>query len=372
MLTRIGLIVNPIAGLGGTVGLKGTDGIEVVETALRLGAEPQAQVRTSQALKLAHARTAQNLKLITAAGPMGEEAACAASFSPFVVSVAIPTRTTREHTQAVIAEMLEVGIDLLVFSGGDGTARDVYDVVGQSIPCIGLPAGVKIYSGVFGRTPAAVADIIVDWVKGQRSCALGEVVDADENAIRLGRPLTKPFGHLQVPMMSTRVQSPKSPISTEAVNLQGIAQEVLARLTVKTVCILGPGTTTGAIGKQLGLRTTLLGFDLIQDGKLLASDVTERDILKATNSCPAKIVVTPIGGQGHILGRGNQQLSPAVLRQVGVQNLIVVASPQKIAGLPDHAMIVDTANPEIDRELAGHIRVITGWRRETVCPVEVS
>jgi len=372
MLTRIGLIVNPIAGLGGTVGLKGTDGITIVETALKLGAKPQAQARTTQALKLVHARATQDLELITAAGSMGEEAARAASFSPSIISVPIPSQTTRQHTQAAIAEMLETGIDLLVFSGGDGTARDVYDSAGQSVPCIGLPAGVKIYSGVFGRTPSAVADIIVDWIKGRRSCTLGEIVDADENAIRLGRPLTRPFGHLQVPMMSSRVQSPKSPISSEGVNLQGIAREVLSRVSVNSVCVLGPGTTTREIGRHVGLSTTLLGFDLIQDGKLLASDVTERDILKATKSCPAKIVVTPIGGQGHILGRGNQQLSPAVLQQVGLHNLIVVASPQKIAGLPDHAMIVDTANPEIDHELAGHIRVITGWRRETVCPVMVS
>lgn len=372
MLNRIGLIVNPIAGLGGTVGLKGTDGISVVESALRLGAKPQANARTTHALKLVHARAAENLELLTAAGSMGEEAARAASFSPSVLSVPAPGPTTRYHTQSAIAEMLKLGIDLLVFAGGDGTARDVYDSVGQSVPCVGLPAGVKIYSGVFGRTPGAVADIIVSWTEGRRSCALGEVVDADENAIRLGRPLTKPFGCLLVPIVSSRVQSPKSSITTEQINLEGIAREVIARLSTDSICVLGPGTTTREIGRYLGLTTTLLGFDLIQGGKLLASDVTEQDILKATNSRPTKIVVTPIGGQGHILGRGNQQLSPAVLRQVGLQNLIVVASPQKIASLPDHAMIADTASPDIDRELAGYLRVITGWRRETVCPVEIS
>ena len=371
MTSRIGLIVNPIAGLGGTVGLKGSDGADTVRQALAQGARPQANARTIRTLELARSRAAETFELLTPAGSMGEEAACAAGFSPSVLALPVTGSTTAQHTRAAIGELLERGVDLLVFAGGDGTARDVCETLGESLPCIGIPAGVKIYSGVFGRSPAAVADVMASWTNGKRLCIACEVVDADEEAARQGRPFTRPFGFLSVPDVVGRVQSPKSPVSSETADLDSIAREVVSRLPLDSVCVLGPGTTTRAVGQHLGLAKTLLGVDVIRGTALVAGDASEKEILHISEGCLTKIVVTPIGGQGHILGRGNQQLSPAVLQQAGLDNLIVIATPAKLAGLPDHALTVDTGSPNLDSALAGHIRVVTGWRREAVCPVEV-
>ena len=185
MTSRIGLIVNPIAGLGGSVGLKGSDGADTVRHALALGAVPQANTRTIRTLKLARSRTTTAFELLTPAGPMGQNAARAAGFSPSVLSLPVNGSTTAAHTRAAITELLDRGIDLLVFAGGDGTARDVCGALGESLPCIGIPAGVKIYSGVFGRSPAAVADVIARWSDAKRSCVTSEVVDTDEEAVRL-------------------------------------------------------------------------------------------------------------------------------------------------------------------------------------------
>jgi predicted polyphosphate/ATP-dependent NAD kinase len=372
MTSRIGLIINPIAGLGGSVGLKGSDGIDTVRHALALGAVPQANMRTIRTLKLARSRAARAaFQLLTPAGPMGQDAACAAGFSPTVLSLPVTGSTTAAQTRAAITELLDRGIDLLVFAGGDGTARDVCGALGESLPCIGIPAGVKIYSGVFGRSPAAVADVIARWSDAKRSCVTSEVVDTDEEAVRQGRPFTRPFGFLSVPDFTGRVQSPKSPVVSEVADLDGIAREVVSRLPTGTMCVLGPGTTTRAVGQHLGLAKTLLGVDVICDRTLVAGDASEKEILRISTGRLTKIVVTPIGGQGHVLGRGNQQLSPAVLQQSGLDNLIVIATPAKLAGLPDHALTVDTGSPNLDNALAGYIRVVTGWRREAVCPVEV-
>ena len=371
MTSRIGLIVNPVAGLGGSVGLKGSDGADTVRHALALGAVPQANARSIHTLKLARSRAATAFELLTPAGPMGQNAARAAGFSPSVLSLSVKGSTTGAHTRAAVSELLERGIDLLVFAGGDGTARDVCGILGESLPCIGIPAGVKIYSGVFGRSPAAVADVIASWSDGRCSCVTSEVVDADEEAIRQGHPFTRPFGFLSVPDVTGRVQSPKSPVVSETADLDGIAREVESRLPAGAVCVLGPGTTTRAIMQHFGLAKTLLGVDVIQDRVLVAGDASEKEILRVCTGRLSKIVVTPIGGQGHVLGRGNQQLSPAVLRQVGLDNLIVIATPGKLAGLVHHGVTVDTGCADLDSALAGHIRIITGWRRESVCPVEV-
>ncbi|GIT53046.1 MAG: hypothetical protein Ct9H300mP16_02060 [Pseudomonadota bacterium] len=221
------------------------------------------------------------------------------------------------------------------------------------------------------RSPAAVADVIARWSDAKRSCVTSEVVDTDEEAVRQGRPFTRPFGFLSVPDFTGRVQSPKSPVVSEVADLDGIAREVVSRLPTGTMCVLGPGTTTRAVGQHLGLAKTLLGVDVICDRTLVAGDASEKEILRISTGRLTKIVVTPIGGQGHVLGRGNQQLSPAVLQQSGLDNLIVIATPAKLAGLPDHALTVDTGSPNLDNALAGYFRVVTGWRREAVCPVEV-
>jgi predicted polyphosphate/ATP-dependent NAD kinase len=133
--------------------------------------------------------------------------------------------------------------------------------------------------------------------------------------------------------------------------------------------ILGAGTTTARIAELLQVEKTLLGVDVLQNGKLIQKDASERDLLALLDrEKSVKIIVSPIGAQGFILGRGSQQISAAVLRSVGEENLIIVSTPHKLAELPQ--LLVDTGNEQMDRIMAGKRLVVTGYRiaqrKETV------
>jgi predicted polyphosphate/ATP-dependent NAD kinase len=365
----LGIIVNPIAGLGGAAGLKGTDGPEVVAAALARGAVPRSGERAAEALRAA--ALGPDVAVLAAAGAMGEGPARAAGLSPRVLAGPPDGASRGADTEAAARAMLEAGVDLILLAGGDGTARDVCRAVGEGVPVVGVPAGVKMHSAVHATTPRAAGELVARFLGAGLPLRAAEVMDIDKAAFRAGEVAARLFGYLQVPVHRDLVQGVKAGrVNSDAAALDAIAEAVAERLLPGRLYILGPGTTTRAIARRLGLPKTLLGVDLVRDGVIVGTDVDEAMLLEATRAAPATIIVTPIGGQGHILGRGNQQISPAVVRQVGPENIVVVATPQKLASLAGRPLRVDTGDAALDRTLAGHLRVLTGHRTIAVCPVE--
>ncbi|MBM3944857.1 MAG: ATP-NAD kinase [SAR202 cluster bacterium] len=371
-------MVNPVAGLGGRVGLKGTDGAEVVRKALELGATPEAPMRAVEALRSLAATSADRVDVVAPPGKMGADEANEAGLQPTVLNSppfdklrTNGDQTTSEHTKGAARLLLERGVDLLLFAGGDGTARDIYEVVGDTLPVVGIPAGVKIHSGVYATSPRAAARLIAAYLSDE-SLPLREVevMDIDEDAFREGSVSAKLYGYMKVPYEPSLVQGMKSGSSPgEGASLEEVAAEVAKRFEPDTVYVLGPGTTTRAIARAIGVEKTLLGVDVVRDGKMLGRDVTESQLLKLIEGRKAVVVVTPIGGQGHIFGRGNQQISPKVIKQVGKQGIIVVSTPEKLATLRGRPLLVDTGDPDTDTMLSGFLRVVTAFNTETVCRV---
>ena len=372
MTKKLGVIVNPIAGLGGRVGLKGTDGAAVVVRARRLGAVPEAPARATETLRHIATRLGHGVQVIAAPGEMGADEAGDAGLDPEVVGVVATGATTVDDTVKTAAEMVDLGVDLLLFAGGDGTARDIHGAVGDNVPVLGIPAGVKMHSAVYATSPKAAAEAAIGFLTGRvTEVREAEVMDIDEEAFRAGTLSAKLYGYLRVPYEARLVQSAKDSRSFgDEAALGGIAADFAERVEAGVVYVMGPGTTVRALSEKLGVEKTLLGVDLVQDGHLLALDVTESDILGVVGDRPAKIVVTPIGGQGHIFGRGNQQISAEVIRQVGRDNVMVVTTPEKLAGLRGSALLVDTGDAELDTMLSGYVKVVTGYKTETVSKVE--
>ena len=369
---RIGLVVNPIAGIGGRVGLKGSDGDEVVRRALELGAVPAAGARTVRALERLRSVEAP-FDLLVAPGPMGEEAARAAGLDARVVGELAGTETTAEDTRRIATAMVEgEGVDLLLFAGGDGTAADVLAAVGPSAPVLGIPAGVKIHSAAFAVSPEAAGVLAGAVARGEQiRFAEAEVLDLDEDAFRRGEIAPRLLGYLRVPQEPRLVQARKAPSPAgEAVMTQAIAADVVERMEPGRAYVLGPGSTVRAIAERLGVPKTLVGVDVVRDGRLVAADASEDAILAALGDGPASIVVTPIGGQGFVFGRGNQQIGPRVLRAVGRERVIVVATQWKLASLAGMPLRVDTGDPEVDAEVAGHVLVTTGYRDRAAYRIE--
>jgi predicted polyphosphate/ATP-dependent NAD kinase len=368
----LGLIVNPVAGLGGRVGLKGSDGRHVQRKALALGAVPHAQDRAVEALE--RLADLDGLEIATWAGPMGEEAARTAGFSPTVAGAADSGDTTADDTRAAAAKMLELGVDLLLFAGGDGTARDICAAVGESLTTLGIPAGVKIHSAVYATNPLNAGDLAALFLGGRVSALRSaEVMDIDEEAVREGRVSAHLYGYLRIPMRTSLVQSVKAASGPgEQAAMDAIAAAVAESMQPELLYLIGPGTTTRAIFARLGLDKTLIGIDAVRNAELLGSDLNEDQILALIETHGAegvRIIVTPVGGQGCIFGRGNQQLSPEVISRVGRDNIVVVSTQEKLNALGASPLWVDTGDHEVDADLAGHMRVITGYKEEAVCRV---
>jgi predicted polyphosphate/ATP-dependent NAD kinase len=369
---RLGLIVNPLAGIGGAVGLKGSDGALIVAEARARGAEPRAHARAVRALRVL-ASLGERIRVYAGAGVMGEDAAREAGLALERVGDKIPAQTSAAHTVSLARALAALPVDLLLFAGGDGTARDICGAIGTTVPALGVPAGVKMHSGVYAVSPEAAGEIVAQLVAGTLvRVAPGEVRDLDEDAFRAGRVSARPFGELLVPEESRYVQHVKQGGAVvEESAVADIAAEVMQSAEPGCLYILGPGTTTLAIKQALGIEGTLLGVDVVRDGECLARDAAEEQLLAllAAHPGPAAIVVTAIGGQGHVFGRGNQQISARVIRAVGIANITIVATRHKIAALEGRPLLADTNDADLDRELHRYLRVVTGYREAILYPV---
>ena len=395
-MKKLGIIVNPCAGVGGRVGLKGSDGAEVLRAALERGAVRDAPRRARQALERV-ARIRDHVEIVAWPGEMGEDEARAAGFEPRVIGSLVGRRsyvlceldrtgerpalacddfvlTTADDTQQAARDLVAAGADLILFAGGDGTARAICAVVGDSVPVIGVPAGVKIHSAVYATTPAAAGDVVALYLH-ERPAAVqlraGEVMDIDEEAFRENRVSAHLYGYMTVPYARGLTQSAKAGgVAGEVRGLNDIATEVIAGMKPGALYVLGPGTTTRTIMERLGLPKTLLGVDAVRDGRLAGADLTESDLLELVTGAPETfIVVTVIGGQGHIFGRGNQQISPAVIRAVGPDHVVVIATQTKLLSLQGRPLLVDTGDPALDEQLSGYVKVVTALGERTMYKV---
>jgi predicted polyphosphate/ATP-dependent NAD kinase len=358
----IGFIVNPIAGMGGAVGLKGTDGKTILNKAISLGAKPIASQRAETFLSELYLAK-QSLKLIVGAGCMGENQAKKCGFTCQVIGER-KKETTSEDTQNIAKEVVKAGVDLLVFCGGDGTTRDILKAVGMKVPVLGVPTGVKMHSALFAVSPQAAARVAIRYLWDGLPLREAEVMDVDEQAFREGRLSAELYGYILSPYEPHLIQGNKlaSPMTeSEVRNQAAIAIYIIEEMKPDIVYIIGPGTTTRTISDLLDAKKTLLGVDLFQNKKIIASDVNEKQILDFISGKAAWIIVTPIGGQGFIFGRGNQQISPKVIRQVGLDNIVVIATKSKLDRLK--SLRVDTGDTELENELKAHeINVVTDYK----------
>ncbi len=371
MATKLGLIVNPIAGMGGRVGLKGTDGEDTVQQARSLGAKPESPARAHRALQRLLGLI-DDLAVITYPHPMGESEAREAGFSPKVIGSLSGEHTTAEDTSSAARSMQREEIDLLMFAGGDGTARDIYQAVGTGLPVVGIPTGVKMHSGVFATHPESAGRLAGMYLSGEiDQLREVEVMDIDEEAFRQGQVSAQLYGYLKVPYRDALVQGLKSGSSSDdAAEVEAIAAQVVDAMKTDHLYIIGPGTTTRGIMEMIGLDYSLLGVDVVRNQKLLATDVSESQLLELVSDHPATIVVTPIGGQGYIFGRGNQQISGEVISRVGTDHVLVIATRSKMLALERRPLLVDTGEREVDEKLQGYTKVIVGYKREMVYPVK--
>ncbi|MED7952953.1 ATP-NAD kinase family protein [Kitasatospora sp. NPDC058406] len=371
----VGLVVNPVAGLGGPAALKGSDGPDVQARALALGAVPRAGERAAAALAALH-RLRPDVRVRTVAGAMGEDSARAAGVPHEVVhrpragagaattaGGAVTVTTGAADTRAAVAVL--GGADLLLFAGGDGTARDVLDARPRG-PVLGVPAGVKVYSGCFAVSPFAAAATAAAF---DGTTLDAEVVDLDEEAYRSGRVGARLYGTLRVPAARTRLSGRKSGSSgAPPGSAESIAREVVASMVPGEAYALGPGATTLAVGRALGLDLTPLGVDVVRDGVLLAPDVTERTLHTLAMSQVTHGVLSVIGGQGFVIGRGNQQFSPRVLDRLA--GIVVLATQQKLAALGGRPLLVDSGDAAADAAFGGHTRVVTGYRESVMYRIQ--
>ncbi|WP_263141046.1 ATP-NAD kinase family protein [Pseudomonas sp. RIT-PI-AD] len=364
----LGLVINPFAGLGGAVGLKGSDGAEVVARARRLGAHGNAPARALRALQRL---AGSQMEVITATGELGEQVCREAGIEARVIGPPHPQGSARD-TQDACAAFLEEGVDLLLFAGGDGTARDVAQALAgapQPPPILGIPCGVKMYSGVFALSPEHAGELALRYASGRIDTQEAELLDIDESASRADRVSTRLHGYARVPADRQHLQSAKASGANPDRAAEAVAAAFAETLRGDHLYILGPGRTIQALAERLNGQATLLGVDAYLGRELVCRDASETELLALAARHPTHVVVSVTGGQGCLFGRGNQQIGPRLLANLPADRLHVLASSAKIAALPQGRLFVDSGDPQLDARLSGFIRVHTAPGRSAMVRV---
>ncbi len=359
-MKKIGLIVNPIAGMGGSVGLKGTDG-DIYKQALEMGAKPLTPNRVN--ILLSEIKKKEEIFFLVAPGKMGADYVQKKEFD-FEVIGEIGENTTAEDTKRIAKQMIEKNIELLLFLGGDGTARDIYDAIGIKKPVVAIPAGVKMFSSVFALNPRAAAQIVDKFLEQAVETLEKEVLDIDEELVRKDILSAELYGYLKVPKILRLIQSGKTGSNmgrTVEKNKRDIAEFIIENMESDVLYLLGPGTTVKTITDNLNLHKTLLGIDALNDKKIVGQDLNERSILELLrNYSNVQIIISPIGGQGFILGRGNKQFTPEILKKIGKKNIKIIATEEKLRDL--NCLRIDTGDTELDDTFIGFGKVIIGYK----------
>lgn len=364
---EIGLIVNPFAGIGGEVGLGGSDGVEIRAEAARRGGLPRAPGRATRFVNELR-RLVPGIRILTGPGGLGSDIA-AADAKPVgaqgnAASVAIVGArhrkrvTTAADTTALAAKLVARDVPVIVFVGGDGTARDVSCGVTQEQLCLGVPAGVKMHSGVFAVTPEDAAQQVADVLAGRGETDIQDVVDLDEAGRRAGYLSTSVYGSMRVPSHTRMQRGKRSPATGSDIDAAGVAAELRARFAGLPL-VFGPGTTVTKIAQQFGVSAALLGFDVLDiDGGIhhdASGAVLEQLLLKREFA----VVLSPVGGQGFVIGRGNHQLTERLLAALTPDHLAIVSGPVKLGELAGKLRI-DAPTLELNKKFQGHRQVLLG------------
>lgn len=372
-MKKIGFLINPVAGLGGLAGMKGSDDYQGQENALSLGYQKTASGRGEVCLR--QICKEQNYVVLTPPGEMGETALGNAGIPCEVVTVEGAEQsasTTREDTIAYACLLKEKRVDLLVFCGGDGTARDIYEAVGGEFPVLGVPAGVKMYSACYAVNPWQAGELLRDYIRGKKlPFAPREVMDIDEAYISQASVSPALYGFLNVLGDGVRLQRAKEAGGGNEDETERLAMEILSEIESDTLYIIGPGGTTFQIKKKMCGYGTLRGVDIVKNGRILKKDADEKSIYALLEQEEkAKIIVTCIGGNGFLFGRGNQQISPRIIKRVKKENIQVAVTMQKLAGLETRPMLVDTGDVETDRYLSGYYKIQFNAQESALYKVE--
>lgn len=370
-MKKIGLLINPVAGMGGKVGLKGTDGRDVLEEARKRGARPESPLKAGKALEK-FLTIKDQVIFYTAAGDMGENQLENLGLNYEVIHH-YQGDSQPEDSYQTLEQFKKLDLDLILFSGGDGTARDVTKYIEFSIPAIGIPAGVKIHSGVYAKTPEAAGELALAYLK-EAGLPLKEeeVIDIEENAFRRDEIVIAVYGYLKVPYDDSHLQSTKSPTPQSDEGAQtSAALQFIDLMKDDVLYIIGSGSTCYRILEELNLDGTMLGVDLVQNKKLIARDVNEQEMVDAIHKADqVHLVVTPMGGQGYLFGRGNQQLSNKVLELLSKDQITILSTVGKLNSIQGKPLIVYTGDPKVDQQISGYYRIIIGYEQYRMYKVQ--
>ena len=378
MVSKIGFLVNPVAGMGGKVGLKGTDG--VVDKAIKLGAKSVSPDRAIESLKdfISKYSKHDKIKWFTSSKNMGSDELIKAGIKNFEIVYTFDKKQTNStDTKNVCKKFLEKKVDLILFCGGDGTARDIYSIIKDKIPILGIPSGVKMHSGIFGINTNASAKMLHEFVNNTLTIGEAEIMDLDEERYRAGEWNIKLFGIAKGIVEPTYVQVGKS--SFESISDNEIKDEIADHISEELekssdyLFLFGSGGTIDYISDKLNLKNTLLGIDAVYNKKTIEKDLNENKILKLLIKYPkVKVILSPIGAQGFVLGRGNLQLSPKIIKKIGIDNIIVISTPSKLANTP--VLRVDTGDNKLDKKFAEKefFMVVIGYRLSRVAKIQTN
>jgi len=374
---RVGIIVNPDAGLGGRLGFKGSDGR--AEEARSAGAQDRAGPRMEQCFNkfvelLASGlnRTKTTPEIITWSGRMGGSWLNENKFTSIGNS---PDKTTADDTAKLVGELLDNNVDIILYAGGDGTTRDIVNTLaGNQTPILGVPGGVKMHSGCFATTPNAAAEVLLSFLQGDLRSSITEVMDLDEEIYLKGQWKVRMYGEALTPASPRYMQGSKQQVerASEGEIIQGLANHIsdLINNDEQLMIIFGSGGTINRIGTHLDLDLTLLGIDIYHEGKTF-TDLNEQQLLEKIKPHQGNklLLLSPMGGQGFLIGRGNLQLSPNVLRAIGHDSILGVATPSKLIGL--NFLRIDTGDPELDLtfQQKKFIKLLQGYRTTRVIRV---
>jgi len=381
-MVRLGLLVNPDAGLGGRLGLKGSDG--QAELARSKGAEdrsgPRMRLMLEYFSKLRRSGF-EGIEWVSSEGRMGTDwLPEGATIGSVRTTHSSSGSTSADDTAAAVGALLKEGIDLLVYAGGDGTTRDIVAALDSAgspdTPVIGVPTGVKMHSGCFAASPKAAAEVLSAWLDGDLLLASTEVLDLDEERYRQGEWVVQLYAEAMTPASPRWMQGSKQRIeaSDEEDTTEGLADHIRELVISEDgLVIWGSGGTLRAIAEMNGFQPTNLGIDATLGNEQVGTDLDETGLLEilSSHTGPVTLLLSPMGGQGFLIGRGNLQLSPEVLRAIGIDNILGVVTPAKL--LTVRRLRIETGDANLDAEFAAkrYMKVLQGYRTTRVLPVAV-